>query len=277
MTKSLNKSRKVSENGNSRISEEEILAAAAQGNGSEHENGNGVAGKSRGKKNERVERLVVPELRIGLVIARIVGTAPLMQLRFSQKAIEKMKTVQEAGTVAKNKKVREPRKFEEDCELAKHKMLFKGKEVVGLPAPAFRNAMIRACSLVGFKMTLAKLSIFVEADGLDTVDGVPLVRLNPELCCEPEMTIMPVRNANGSADLRARPQWKEWGVDLRIRYDMDQFTKNDVVNLLNRAGQQVGIGEGRHGSRESSGMGFGTFQIDYDHVELVELKEAPKK
>ena len=62
-------------------------------------------------------------------------------------------------------------------------------------------------------------------------------------------------------DLRARPMWRKWGVKLRMEYDADQFTASDVVNLIARAGIQVGIGPGRPFSKMSYGMGYGTFRI----------------
>ena len=72
---------------------------------------------------------------------------------------------------------------------------------------------------------------------------------------------MAVRNATGVADIRVRPMWREWTMSLTIRYDGDQFTAQDVTNLLSRVGMQVGIGEGRPDSRESAGLGWGTFEI----------------
>ena len=127
----------------------------------------------------------------------------------------------------------------------------------GIPAGAFRSACIRACKLVGYEMTMAKCSIFVEHDGLDKVDATPLVKIKGN----PEKTIMPVRNQTGVLDLRSRPVWKNWSVDLRVRFDLDQFSPNDVINLLNRAGIQVGIGEGRPFSKKSDGMGYGLFVV----------------
>ena len=129
----------------------------------------------------------------------------------------------------------------------------------GIPASSFRNASIDVCRMVGFKMTHAKMSIFIEADGFDELEGTPLVRLiapNP-----PERTEMAVRNATGVADIRVRPMWREWGAVVRIRFDEDQFTADDVMNLINRAGMQVGVGEGRPYSKSSNGMGWGMFTV----------------
>jgi hypothetical protein len=128
----------------------------------------------------------------------------------------------------------------------------------GIPASAFRAAMIDACRLVGFKMTEAKMSVFVQADGFDADDGTPLVRFSGG---EPEMTQFTVRNATGVADVRVRPMWRRWEAILRIQYDADQFKEADVLNLLLRAGLQVGVGEGRPFSKKSAGMGWGTFTI----------------
>jgi hypothetical protein len=116
--------------------------------------------------------------------------------------------------------------------------------------------MISACRTVGFKMTLAKLSVFVEADGFDKQDGTPLVKITKG---EPKYCEHMVR-IQQTVDVRARAMWNEgWEAELRIRFDADQFTLEDITNLLSRVGMQVGIGEGRPDSKSSSGMGWGTF------------------
>ena len=117
--------------------------------------------------------------------------------------------------------------------------------------------MISACRLVGFKMTLAKLSTFVEADGYDKQDGIPLVRIYGDSHVYTAHT----RNATGVVDIRSRPMYSEWACKLRVRYDLDQFKTGDVLNLVSRCGLQVGIGAGRPDSKASAGCGFGLFQV----------------
>lgn len=199
-----------------------------------------------------VVQIAAPKLRTAEF--KLIGTSPFVQLRFSQKAMNAMMDKMKGGSQSKSKKVREARDFDDDFEQAMHKST---EGWVGIPAGAFRAAMISACRLVGFKMTLAKLSVFVEADGIDAVDGVPLVRLEGT----PEKNIMAVRNATGVADIRCRPMWKEWSIKLRVRYDEDQFSLSDISNLLSRVGQQVGLGEGRNDSRASAGLGWGCFKL----------------
>jgi hypothetical protein len=186
---------------------------------------------------------------------RIIGTAPLVQAKFSQKAKEMMMATQAAGSQAKSKKVREAKNFDETCDQSVH---YSRDGWVGIPAGAFRAAMISACRLVGFKMTLAKLSLFVVADGFDRDEGTPLVRLISE---KYERVDLHVRNATGVIDIRSRPMWREWQADVQIRFDADQFSLTDVSNLLSRVGEQVGLCEGRPDSKSSAGMGWGTFRI----------------
>lgn len=207
------------------------------------------------EKSESSIQVTIKPPKIETAKFRIVGTAPYVQARFSAKAMQAMHEKHEAGSTANKKKARVARDFDDDYEQAKH---ISTEGWVGIHAGSIRAAMISACRLVGFKMTLAKLSVFVEADGFDKVDGVPLIKIEGT----PEKTEMAVRNQTGVVDLRVRPMWREWAANVRIRYDADQFTLQDITNLMMRVGSQVGIGEGRPDSRDSAGMGWGCFRLE---------------
>ena len=198
------------------------------------------------------ETCIITPPKFGVTDFFIEGTAPLVVERFSKKA-ELMAKMAE-GQSAKNKKNRDARDYDKEAEDARYRSM-DGWE--GMNAAAFRAAMISACRLVGFKMTLAKLSAFVEADGFDKNDGVPLVRVYGESHTYTAHT----RNATGVVDVRSRPMYRNWAARLRVRYDMDQFKMVDVLNLVSRCGMQVGIGAGRPDSKASAGCGFGLFQV----------------
>lgn len=225
----------------------------------------GIDDDSRGKRKPKADaarppasgearRIAVPRPNFVVAEYRLRGTAPLVQCKFPEKAKHKIAEQHELGSQAKKAgKKREARDFVADFEAAAH----RGPDgSYGIPAAAFRAAMIDACRKVDFKMTHAKMSVFVEADFLDGEEGTPLVRLEAG---EPEFSRMPVRNATGVVDLRARPMWREWGCTLRVRFDGNQFTAEDVANLLTWAGTCIGVGEGRPFSKNSNGMGWGTF------------------
>jgi len=205
------------------------------------------------KKSEDVAVITAPNFKE--IELTLEGTAPLMQARFSEKAINGMMEKMAAGPTAKKGRKREARDFDEDFKRAMHR---SADGWIGVPAAALRNACIDVCRMVGFKMTHAKMSIFVESDGNDIVDGQPLIKLHAG---EPEKTEMATRNATGVADIRIRPMWREWKLHPVLRFDADQFTSGDVINLVARAGLQIGIGEGRPYSKSSNGMGYGTFRI----------------
>lgn len=202
-------------------------------------------------------QVVISPPKFETATVRIVGTAPYVQHKFSAKARNTIIETQLLGSQAKKGRKRDPKDFNAIYEGAMHK---SREGWHGIPASAFRNALISACRIVGFKMTLAKLSLFVEADGFDPDDGTPLVKITKG---EPKQHFAAARNDNGSTDIRCRPMWDEgWEARLRIRWDAEQFSATDVVNLLARVGQQVGVGEGRPDSRMSAGLGWGTFKIE---------------
>lgn len=209
---------------------------------------------STAKSKQPESTVVIAAPKIHTAEFTIVGTAPYVQLRFGEKAMNAMAEKMAGGSQSTKKKVREPRDFEEDFRQAQH---ISEDGWNGIPAGAFRNAMVSACRLVGFKMTIAKLSVFIEADGIDRVDGVPLIKIKGK----PEPLRQHVRNATGVCDLRVRAMFKQWSAKVRVSYDADQFSQSDVANLMMRVGRQVGIGEGRPDSKASVGMGWGTFSI----------------
>lgn len=202
------------------------------------------------------ETLTIPPLNLVEMTFAITGLAPYMQAKFSEKAKRMMAEKMEAGSTAKKGKKREPRNFEDDYRNA---MYLDDQGRCGIPAPCFRNAMISACRVCGFKMTVAKLSVFVEAESYSTC-GTPLILIEGE----PTMDVRPTRNATGVADLRARPRWDNWSAKVRVTFDGDQFTRGDVLNLMTRCGRQVGIGEGRPDSKSSAGIGYGIFSVEVE-------------
>jgi len=187
----------------------------------------------------------------------IVGTAPYVSNNFSQEAQEMMREAQAAGETSKTGgKKRDPKDFEKAYKGSLHE---SEKGWVGIPATAFRNALIRACAVAGMEMTKAKMCVFVEADGYEAGRVTPLVQITKG---KPEQFIAPARNANGSIDLRSRAKFLPgWEAKLRVRFDADLFTSEMVANLVNRAGISVGVGAGRPFSKDSAGVGWGTFEI----------------
>lgn len=186
----------------------------------------------------------------------IKGTAVLVIHRFSKKTKEQMKDKMETGKSASSKKVRTA-KLTDDSFFESRYISAAGWD--GFHAGSIRNALISACRLVGFKMTLAKMSLFVIADGVDKEEPqIPLIRI---LGAKPVKQEDMARVETGQPYVTVRAAYHDWSAKLKIRWDADQFSLADVSNLLSRVGMQVGIGEGRPDSKNSAGMGWGTFEI----------------
>lgn len=219
--------------------------------------------------SRRPSAITAPKFAILSVPLRQKDGSPLVINAFSAKARETMRLAQEMGAAGRKRRPKDPKDFNAVYQGARH-ISRDGWD--GATCATFRNSMISACRLVGFKMTISKLSLFVEPDGVSAVDGTPLVHI----IGEPVPFEAPVRNASGVADIRIRPRWDTWSANLRIRFDAEQFSPEDVVNLLVRAGAQCGIGEGRPDSSNSFGQGWGLFEINMaEPIQLHEV-EAPK-
>lgn len=181
---------------------------------------------------------------------------PLVIHRFSAKTKLEMKNKMETGKAASSKKDRPAKSVQKSFEEARYRDR-DGHD--GFHAGSLRNAAISACRLVGFKMVLAKLSIFVVKDGVDVQEPqIPLIRIHGEPTLQEDMA----RVETGQPYVTVRPAFWDWWAVARMRWDADQFTLEDVTNLLVRVGAQVGIGEGRPDSPNSAGMCWGLFSVE---------------
>lgn len=220
---------------------------------------------ARAKQNPTADGTTIQITPIDLrqIAVPIRGNSPYVQHRFSQKAKLKIAEAQMKGSQSRSKKVREPRDFEADFEAATHR---DSEGRFGIPAAAFRNAMIDVCRAAGFMMTRARIAIFVKHDTYDDEDESPLIFIEGERIRYDAA----VRNETGVVDLRARPMWREgWTATIRIEFDAGMVSASDVVNLLDRAGVQIGIGEGRHFSKNSNGVGFGLFRVESNQQRMA--------
>ncbi len=191
-------------------------------------------------------------------VFEIKGTSPLVVHRFSKKTKDKIIAEMMGICTSVKGTKREPLNPEAEYNSARY---ISPDGWDGFNASAIRCAMISACRICGFPMTKAKLALFVVEDGRDRDEPqYSLIRIYGK----PRMAQDFGRLDNGSVCPIHRPCYDEWSAKIRIRFDAELFTLTDVSSLLMRVGIQVGIGEGRHDSRKSSGMGWGCFEVVED-------------
>ena len=210
---------------------------------------------SKKKEEGKREKVIVPALNLERGCFLIEGDTIMVQNKFSEKAKQEMIRVQEAGSRSRKGIKKEPKDFKKMFEQSQH---LSTEDWPGIPASAFRSGVISACRLVGFKMTLAKLSLFVVADGYDKDDSTPLCRITKGKAQYRDDAV----RIQKTCDIHARAMFQPgWQAKISLEWDADQFSLTDVSNLMVRLGKQVGIGEGRPDSRSSAGMGWGTFKL----------------
>ncbi len=187
--------------------------------------------------------VVVKAIQKKIVTMRIVGTAPLIQHQWSEKA-KKMMRDKHAGKKTKTRDVRDPR------QEYKEATYFNKAGDYCIPAMALKGSIIAAAHKdLGIEKTLVKKSLFLVCDD---------EKLIPMDCDEPDMVEDMVRVGQGSADLRYRPYFHRWSVDLKFEIDAELLTVDTLCVLVNRAGFGVGIGEWR----PEKGGEYGRFEID---------------
>jgi hypothetical protein len=182
-------------------------------------------------------------IRKMLVGLRIVGTTPLIQHRWGTKALQMIRDKQ-GGKKTKVREVRDP-EFE-----GREAMYVTADGKSGVPAMALKSAIIGAAHKdIGIEKTLVRKGLFLKS-GPDMI--------LPMECSEPQIREDPVRVGQGSADLRYRPFFEQWAVVIECVIDADLLQVSDLVNLIDRAGFGVGIGE----MRPEKGGEYGRFEVD---------------
>jgi hypothetical protein len=204
--------------------------SAAEGNGTGSGNGSGAVS--------------LPPIKRCLVALRIRGISPLIQHQWSEKALREIRE-KHAGKKTKNRDVRNP---EEEGRNAAYRT-DDGK--YGVPALAIKSSMIGAAHKdIGIEKTLVKKALFIICE-----DSKKVLSMD---CDEPVITEDPVRVGSGSTDLRYRPYYHRWTVDVQFEIDKELLQVKDLVNLIDRAGFGVGIGEWR----PEKGGEYGRFEVD---------------
>tara|TARA_R110000803_G_scaffold200845_1_gene265449 strand:+ start:451 stop:969 length:519 start_codon:yes stop_codon:yes gene_type:complete len=154
-----------------------------------------------------------------------------------------------AGVKTKNRDVRDP---DREFKAAMHRT---SDGAYGFPSGGIKKCLLNAAHKdIGIEKTLLRKSLFIIADA-DSESGEPLCLMDTT---DPIMREDVVRVGMGSTDLRYRPEFKTWAIELTLQYDGEALTPENILNIFQRAGFGVGLGEWRP---EKAGE-YGRFAID---------------
>jgi hypothetical protein len=197
-----------------------------------------------GKHEAPQEAVKLPPIQKMRVRLKITGTSPLIQHAWAEKA-KAMIRDKHAGKKTKTRDIRDPQKEGEDAAYYTQ----DGK--YGVPAMAIKSALIGAAHKdIGVEKTVVKKALFIECQDRNNVLVMD--------CDEPEIREDMVRVGMGGTDLRYRPYYFRWSVELVFLLDAGWLQVADLCNLVDRAGFGVGIGEWR----PEKGGDFGRFELD---------------
>ena len=177
-------------------------------------------------------------------VLTIKGTTPLIQHNWSLKAIDAIRNKK----LGKKTKDRTVLNAEEEFVQA---MYVTEDGEPGIPVLAFKASLISAAHKdLGIEKVLVKKSIFIPCEDSNKVI--------PMKCNKPVRREDHVRVGTGGADLRYRPEFKKWSVEISMQVDADLLTRDDIVNLVNRAGFGIGLCDWR----PEKGGEYGRFEVD---------------
>lgn len=192
-------------------------------------------------------------LEYSRVTITIKGVSPLVQHKWSEKALRQMRE-KHAGKKTKDRDVRDPKAE------AKAATYFTAKGKPGIPAMAIKTAIIDAAHKdLGIEKTLVRKAIF-----LDATDPKLVLPMEFERCEECVEDL--VRVGAGQPDLRYRPYFYGWSCRVSFLIETNLIRVEDFLTLVGRAGLSLGIGE----MRPQNGGEYGRFDID--DTQPVEVK-----
>lgn len=202
--------------------------------------------------SEKGATIDLSAIEVGLMRVPILGTAPIITNRFSEKAKRQM-----LDKAQGRKTPKQPKDPEAEYEAAFYRFEDGG---FGIPVTAFKGATVGGARFfAGVTMTAIRQCLFFK--GPMGVDGQQLVRIEGI----PRMREDVVRVGNGGTDLRYRPEFPEWSAVLDVVFVKASLTQGSVLSLINAGGLGIGVGDWRP---ERNGP-FGTYCINEDEEIVI--------
>ncbi len=184
----------------------------------------------------------LPRPNIQVLDVTLVGDSPLIVHKWSEKAKKQIRDKQQKKAQAG----REAKDPEQDFKDSLH-LTPKGE--YAFPVIGFKSAAVTACTSTGAITKVAARQSF-------HIDGEFAILKGSE----PRMREDMVKVGMGTADIRYRGEYWPWWTTVRIRFNANVMSAEQILNLLNTAGFGVGVGEWRP---ERDGQ-FGLFHVATD-------------
>lgn len=193
-------------------------------------------------KPKAVERdrltIVVKPPAIRTLTVKIIGVTSLICHRFSEESKQQIR-IKQQGLAKESRQPKDPKELQQQCLYE-----LPGKlEHYGFPSSGLKRALVDAAAFSGqgvFKTSL-RGALFIIGDYIEIKDKW-------------EGREDPVRIGRGITDLRYRAHFPVWEAEVKIRYNTNVISAEQVINLLHVAGFSIGIGDWRPQCNGSHGQ-----------------------
>ena len=217
------------------------------------------------KKEEKVESIQIPEIKLKEVVLTIVGDSPLLIHKFSEKAkaeilekqMKKAKTQKEAKVPFKDfmmalhwiTPMPDISNITDEEELAKiFEKAVKDGAKFGFPTVGIKQSAISSAYRNGLAKNKVSLQgMFHIREELAEITGE--LRMREDYCKIPM----------GGADIVYRGEYATgWKCKFKVTYDSSAVSLEQIVQMINLGGFACGIGDWR----VEKGGNFGTFHVE---------------
>lgn len=193
--------------------------------------------------------VVIPGVKTERLTTLVIGTAPLIAHKFSEK-LRKMILDKHMGEASAGREKKDPTA---NYEAARYR-LPDGSD--GVPAGGVKAAIVDGFGKdAGVFVSKAKGAIRVEPDDV----GTNLVRIITPTA--PRMREDVVRNESGVVDIRHRPEYFPWGMKISIEFLPQIASAKQVLQAIARSGFMIGLCEWRPSSKQSKSGSYGTWRL----------------
>jgi hypothetical protein len=195
------------------------------------------------KKNDKSELIQIPAIRVERFDLTIVGTGPLVVNAATNKLVDELRDRRIAKTKPKKEQTEET--YNAECAArfnAARYIMADGRD--GFPAVTIKYSMVDAVGLIeGVTKVAARAAFFISPDNW----LVPITH-NAKVPAMREDVVRVGGKAgrgSGTASLSYRPEYLGWSITMPIEFDPTLITAEAIVNLAQRAGHSIGVGEWR--------------------------------
>ena len=208
------------------------------------------------KKKEVEEEIIVKPIKIKEVEITIKGLTPLIVNNFSEKSKQQIIDAQQKKT--KEKTIRNefedmmralywltpmPEEFTEE---ALNQSIKDGARF-GFPAKGLKESIVSGAYRNG--MTKDKVSLY----GAFFIPEEMLEIKFKEIVMRSDY----VRIAHNGTDVRFRPEFKDWTITFKMRYNENKYSLQQIIDFINLGGFSCGLGE----MRTEKGGNFGGYEV----------------